>query len=226
MNARIWIAVGALAALVGTAAPAMAAKAIVVDYDAALVYPLEDGRLVRGPMITNNGRVFRSKYLGVFPISEKQRYKRSNMYNIHGDPIRPGEPGALMPYWMRLGRTAQGFHYSAMFSAEGPRHRSRGCYRLSKESAAWLFRWAPIGTPVYVVKRVAQSRFAWLGSAVPRAIAVRPGATRTASFRVAEAPPAPRLVVDAGASPGEGRRRVPPQAGARAVACRPCAKLL
>lgn len=152
--------------------PAAAAKAIVVDYEAGLVYPLQDGRLARGPIITNHGRVFRKKYLGTFPVSEKVVDKRSNMYNRHGDPISNGEAGARMPYWMRLGRTAQGFHYSSLFSETGPRRRSRGCYRLSKSDAVWLFRWAPVGTPVHVVWSVRDSRFAWLAKAAPRKAAL------------------------------------------------------
>ncbi|NLC59527.1 MAG: L,D-transpeptidase [Armatimonadetes bacterium] len=176
MSGWKWIGIGALMAFLATAAPAQAGKVIVVDYDAGLVYPLEDGKLVRGPIITNNGQVFKRKYLGTFHISEKQRHKRSNMYNTQGNPIAPGETGAAMPYWMRLGNTAQGFHYSALFSAEGPRHRSRGCYRLSKESAVWLFGWAPLGTPVHIVKTLAGSRFAWLNGVKARPMAAQPRA--------------------------------------------------
>lgn len=166
-----WIGVFALLWL-APARPADAAKEIVVDYDAGLVYPLDNGRLVRGPVITNNGRVFKKKYLGTFPVSEKVVEKRSNMYNRHGNPIRNGEAGARMPYWMRLGRTAQGFHYSSLFSATGSRRRSRGCYRLSKSDAVWLFRWAPVGTPVHVVWSVRKSRFAWLAKIAPRKAAL------------------------------------------------------
>lgn len=170
-NPAVWIGLCALIWL-APAAPASAGKQIVVDYDAGLVYPLDDGRLVRGPIITNNGRVFRKKYLGTFLVSEKVVSKRSNMYNRHGNPIRNGEAGARMPYWMRLGRTAQGFHYSSLFSATGARRRSRGCYRLSKSDAVWLFRWAHIGTPVHVVWSVRKSRFAWLAGAAARKAAL------------------------------------------------------
>ena len=178
-----WIGVWILL-WVGFAAPAEARKEIVVDYEAGLVYPLENGRLVRGPIITNHGVVFKMKYLGTLRGTEKLIEKRSNLYNRHGQPIRNGEEGARMPYWMRLGHTAQGFHYSSLFSATGPRRRSRGCYRLSKADAIWLFNWTPIGTPVHVVWSVKQSRFAYLQKATssrraslplePQGVSVRP----------------------------------------------------
>jgi len=161
-----WMGVCILIAL-GFATPAEARKEIVVDYEAGLVYPLENGRLVRGPIITNHGVVFKKKYLGTFRVSEKAVEKRSNLYNRHGNPIRNGEEGARMQYWMRLGNTAQGFHYSSLFTANGSRRRSRGCYRLSKADAVWLFGWTPMGTPVQVVWSVRQSRFAYLGKAAP-----------------------------------------------------------
>ncbi|MBI3944673.1 MAG: L,D-transpeptidase [Armatimonadetes bacterium] len=202
MRRWIWSGIGALA-LALLAAPAHAGKAIVVDWKAALVYPLDDGELVRGPLITNNGKVLKPRHLGTFRISEKLVDKRSNMYNKHGKPIQPGEEGARMPYWMRLGGTAQGFHQSSLFNSEGPRHRSNGCYRLSRETAKWLFSWAPKGTPVYVVSDVCVSKFAWLGNSRCERAAAPATAKKPA---VAVAPPATRSTV-ASATAVEGRRR-------------------
>lgn len=174
-------------------APAAAAKQIVVDWQEALIYPLEDGKLVRAPIITNPGKVLLQRHLGVFRVSEKIVDKRSNMYNTDGEPIQPGQEGARMRYWMRFGWTAQGFHQSGMFQESGPRHRSNGCYRLSRASAEWLFHWTPVGTPIFVVNRVKETpRWAFLvkegqnktvaGAAKPAPVraAVKPAVKKTA----------------------------------------------
>jgi len=169
-----WAVLGAMAILLaGVPASAAKGKMIVVDSETALVYPLEDGRLVREPIISNNRKEFVWKDIGTFRITEKIIDKRSNLYNTDGDPIRPGEKGAQMRYWMRMGWTAQGFHQSALFSPELPRRRSHGCYRLSKSSAEWLFNWTPVGTPVHVVRRLKDSRFAGLAKQQPITMAQR-----------------------------------------------------
>ena len=158
-----WAVVGALA-LCAAAGPAQAGKALVVDWNRGLVYPVRNGRLVRDPIVTNTGRVLRGRHLGTFYISQKLPMHRSNMYNTRARPIRRGQAGAPMRYWMRLGGTAQGFHLSPAFTSGGSRHRSNGCYRLSASSARWMYRWASVGTPVHVVTSVCRSsRFAYLG---------------------------------------------------------------
>lgn len=179
MAAWKWMAACALA-LAAVAAPAQAGKAIVVDWNSGLIYPLRNGRLVRSPIITNTGQFMKGKYLGTFSISEKMPLHRSNMYNVHARPIQAGQDGAPMRYWMRIGGTAQGFHLSPLFRADGSRHRSHGCYRLSAAGARWLYGWAPVGTPVYVITSVCHaSRFAYLGgSRCRRHVASAGGAHR------------------------------------------------
>lgn len=61
---------------------------------------------------------------------------------------------------MGRGGTAQGFHLSTLWAANGSRHISGGCYRLSQPDATWLFGWAPIGTPVHVYRSVCDSPYA------------------------------------------------------------------
>jgi hypothetical protein len=172
-----WTGAGTLALLL-MAAPAHAGKALVVDWQQALIYPLKDGRPVRAPIVTNNRETFTDKDIGTFRITEKVEDKRSNLYNTHGKPIRKGEKGASMRYWMRLSWTAQGFHHSALFTPSGSRHRSHGCYRLSLKEAQWLFTWAPVGTPVHVVRNVRESRFAYLLDASPKATVAHKPAPR------------------------------------------------
>lgn len=220
-----WVVLGALSVLIAgapiSAAKASAAKAIVVDSEAALVYPLEDGRLVRKPIVTNNRKEFAWKDIGTFHISEKTADKRSNLYNTDGDPIRPGDKGAVMRYWMRLGWTALGFHQSGLFTPEGRRRRSNGCYRLSKSSAEWLFNWAPAGTPVHVVRRLKDSRFAGLAKQ-PTTVTAQQGkrakavarSPRKASPTTATSKPAPRagskpkVVIKPAPQPATGAARV------------------
>lgn len=137
-------------------------KEIVIDWDHGVLYALEDGDLVHDPIITNTGIRFRGRYLGTFRISQKLLAHRSSMYNEHVQPRQPGQLGAMMRYWMRLGDTAQGLHFSPAWSPDGDRHRSMGCYRLSRADARFLFGWAPIGTPVHVVRDVCDSKWASL----------------------------------------------------------------
>lgn len=140
-------------------------KEIVIDWDHGVLYALEDGELIHHPIITNTGIRFKERYLGTFRISQKLLAHRSSMYNEHVKPRQPGELGAMMRYWMRLGSSAQGLHFSPAWSPDGDRHRSMGCYRLSRADAEFLFEWAPIGTPIHVVRHVCDSRWASLAPA-------------------------------------------------------------
>jgi hypothetical protein len=183
------------------------------------------------------GKNFKEKYLGRFRISEKVLDKHSNMYSIHNKPLEPGDEPAPMRYWMRVGSTAQGFHHSTLFNADGPRHASHGCYRLSKASAKWLFAWTPVGTPVYVVDSIRDSRFAWLaGSHGPgkgteedasargshaRATAARP---KPARARVAATAARPRPRVASQRPTRNGVTAARPKAAPRQAAQAPARK--
>lgn len=203
MRPTKWAGAGALALLLLAAprfgyARSAPDKQIVVDWKTALVYPLQDWDLAHKPIQSNNREEFADKDIGSFPISEKVVDKRSNLYNVHGKPLQPGEDAALMRYWMRLGYSAQGFHQSPLFERWGPPHRSHGCYRLSRRNAIWLFDWAPVGTEVYVVPDIHHSRFAYLlDQAAPKrvvakkprpAVRITPARTETAQASVTITP--------------------------------------
>jgi len=164
MGASAWVAAAAMV-LLAQVAPSRAPrdhKEIVVDWDEGLVYPLDDGRPAHRTLITNTGAQFKEKYLGTFRTTQKLLEHRSSMYNEDVQPIRPGQLGARMPYWMRIGWTDQGFHCSGSWDPKGSRRRSKGCYRLSLDDARWLFHWTPIGTPVHVLSSVCGTRYAFL----------------------------------------------------------------
>jgi lipoprotein-anchoring transpeptidase ErfK/SrfK len=137
-------------------------RAVIVDWNAGLVYPLRNGQPVRRPIVANPGADFHKHYLGSFVITEKQVEHRSTLYNESIGELQPGELGADMPYWQRIGRTPVGFHLSHLWEPERGLHASMGCYRLSQKSARWLFHWTDIGTPVHVVKSLCRSKWAYL----------------------------------------------------------------
>jgi hypothetical protein len=131
------------------ALPAFAAKSLVVDLSKSTVYAFDDGRLVRS-LVINPGSRDTPTRPGHYRISQKVRKGyRSNLVNMHNKPLRHGELGAPMDYWMRLGGTGMGFHRSSLWRPSG-HWGSHGCLRMSRAGARWLFDWAPEGTAVTV----------------------------------------------------------------------------
>jgi lipoprotein-anchoring transpeptidase ErfK/SrfK len=85
--------------------------------------------------------------VGRFQIFRKERYCRSTKYN------------AQMDYAMFFTYDGKAIHmahvvglcsYLKYFGIEDI--GSHGCVRLDEEDAAWLFKWAPMHTPVHVLK--------------------------------------------------------------------------
>lgn len=146
-------------------------KEIVIAWEASLMYLIQDGKLVGEPLILNGARrqYLRPQHLGEFKISEKMRLKRSNLYDINGDPLPDKKmaprSGAVMRNWMRLGKLAVGLHYSPAFRfhrSAGARHRSHGCYRMSRKDSNHVFKWAPVGTPIHVMRYLGGSEWQFL----------------------------------------------------------------
>jgi lipoprotein-anchoring transpeptidase ErfK/SrfK len=157
-------------------APAPPPKEIVIAWEASLLYLLENGKPIGKPLVINGAqrRYFREAHLGRFVITEKARVWRSNLYDVNGDPLPDrrlaATRGAVMRNWMRLGTGAVGLHYSPAFRFHvkaSERHRSHGCYRLSKEDSERVYQWAPKGTPVHVVRSLAGTRWAFLRQHTP-----------------------------------------------------------
>lgn len=172
--------------------PPAVGKEIVVAWEASLLYLLKDGKLAHKPLVINGAQrqYFRDAFVGNFKISEKMREKRSNLYDIHGDPLpdktQAAENGAVMRNWMRIGPLAVGLHYSPAFRFQyspSRRHRSHGCYRMSRRDSNMVFKWASVGTPVHVVRSLAGSKYEALVSLTPQELITGREPTRTASSR-------------------------------------------
>jgi len=115
-----------------------ASQEIIVDLSEQMAYAYEDGELVMEGKISS-GKIGRETPAGEYKILEKQRYHRSNLW-----PKPNG--GARMDYMMRLTNDGIAMHLGYVPN----RPASHGCIRLKNGFAQKLFRWAKVGTPVYV----------------------------------------------------------------------------
>lgn len=113
-------------------------KEIVVDLSEQLAYAYEDGDLVFEGRISS-GMIGRDTPVGEYRILEKKRYHRSNLW-----PKPNG--GAKMNYMLRLTNTGIAMHLGYVPN----RPASHGCIRMQSDFAQRMYRWAEVGTPVYV----------------------------------------------------------------------------
>jgi len=116
----------------------MAEQEIVVDLSEQMAYAYEDGELIMEGRISS-GKIGRETPAGEYRILEKKRHHRSNLW-----PKPNG--GARMDYMLRLTNTGIAMHLGYVPN----RPASHGCIRLKNGFAQRLFRWAKVGTPVYV----------------------------------------------------------------------------
>lgn len=113
-------------------------KYIEIDIGHQVGYAIEDGNVVFSGKISSGKPGYRTP-TGVFKITEKKRYHRSNLY-----PKPNG--GASMPFMMRLSGSSVALHKGQI----GRVPLSHGCIRLGSSFSSRLFKWAPHGTPVDV----------------------------------------------------------------------------
>ena len=113
-------------------------KEIVVDLSEQMAYAYEDGDIIFEGRISS-GKIGRETPNGTFRILEKKRYHRSNLW-----PKPNG--GAKMNYMLRLTNTGIAMHLGHVPN----RPASHGCIRMRNGFAQRMFRWAEVGTPVYV----------------------------------------------------------------------------
>jgi lipoprotein-anchoring transpeptidase ErfK/SrfK len=116
----------------------LAEQEIIVDLSEQMAYAYDDGNLVMEGRISS-GKVGRETPTGEFRILAKELKHRSNLW-----PKPNG--GAKMNYMMRLTNTGIAMHLGYVPN----RPASHGCIRLQNGFAQRLFRWAKVGTPVYV----------------------------------------------------------------------------
>jgi len=113
-------------------------KEIVVDLSEQRAYALEDGYVVFKGRISS-GKIGRETPNGEFRILQKKRRHRSNLW-----PKPNG--GAKMNYMLRLTNSGIAMHLGYVPNKPA----SHGCIRLKNGFAQKMFKWADVGTPVYV----------------------------------------------------------------------------
>ena len=113
-------------------------KEIVVDLSVQMAYAMEDGIVVFDGRISS-GKRGRETPAGQFRIMQKKRHHKSNLW-----PKPKG--GAKMPYMMRLTNSGIAMHLGYVPNKPA----SHGCIRLESGFAQKMYKWARVGTYVYV----------------------------------------------------------------------------
>ncbi len=128
----------ALSALAALPSPAAAAgrKRIVVVLSEQRVYAYEGNTVV----FSTRANV-RGAKRGQFRIQNKVPMAKSSVL------------GWKLPYWMGIyyvGRIQNGFHGYSVRADGTLAANSLGCIVMPTSAAAWLYRWASVGTPVTI----------------------------------------------------------------------------
>jgi lipoprotein-anchoring transpeptidase ErfK/SrfK len=113
-------------------------KEIVVDLSLQMAYAMEDGIVVFDGRISS-GKRGRETPAGDYRIIQKKRHHKSNLW-----PKPNG--GAKMPYMMRLTNSGIAMHLGYVPNKPA----SHGCIRLEPGFAQKMYKWARVGTYVYV----------------------------------------------------------------------------
>lgn len=116
------------------------AKALCADKSARKVFAVENGRVVKA-MAARFGRAHFRTDNGLFYITWKHKDHVSSIYHV------------AMPYAMFFDG-GKAIHYSARFRRIGfSGQGSHGCINIrAKKKLAWVYRWAPVRTPVLVAR--------------------------------------------------------------------------
>ena len=121
-----------------TSSSLFAYKEIVVDLSEQMAYAIEDGFVMFEGRVSS-GVIGRDTPNGEYRILQKKRYHKSNLW-----PKPDG--GATMNYMLRLTNTGIAMHLGPVPN----RPASHGCIRLKNGFAQRMFKWARVGTSVYV----------------------------------------------------------------------------
>jgi len=113
-------------------------KEVLIDLSNQRAYAIEDGFVVFEGRISS-GKAGRETPNGEFEIIQKKRHHKSNLW-----PKPNG--GAKMPYMMRLTNSGIAMHLGHVPNKPA----SHGCIRLKNGLAQKMYRWARVGTYVYV----------------------------------------------------------------------------
>ncbi len=116
----------------------LAYKEIVVDLSEQMAYAIEDGFVAFEGRVSS-GVIGRDTPNGEYRILQKKRYHKSNLW-----PKPDG--GATMNYMLRLTNSGIAMHLGPV----PDKPASHGCIRLKNGFAQRMFKWARVGTSVYV----------------------------------------------------------------------------
>jgi lipoprotein-anchoring transpeptidase ErfK/SrfK len=145
---RRWLVV-VLLALAVTAAPvtgaAKAQKAIVVSISQQMLWAYKGDQVVLNSYVST-GRSGFDTPLGSFAVLSK--LPSQTMEGVIGGEYYnvPDVPWVL--YFTNSGHALHGTYWHNNFGTP----MSHGCINLPMDVAAWLYDWAPLGTPVLVVQ--------------------------------------------------------------------------
>jgi lipoprotein-anchoring transpeptidase ErfK/SrfK len=145
---RRWLVV-VLLALAVTAAPATGAakaqKAIVVSISQQMLWAYKGDQVVLNSYVST-GRSGFDTPLGSFAVLSK--LPSQTMEGVIGGEYYnvPDVPWVL--YFTNSGHALHGTYWHNNFGTP----MSHGCINLPMDVAAWLYDWAPLGTPVLVVQ--------------------------------------------------------------------------
>jgi lipoprotein-anchoring transpeptidase ErfK/SrfK len=145
---RRWLVV-VLLALAVTAAPvtgaAKAQKAIVVSISQQMLWAYKGDQVVLNSYVST-GRSGFDTPLGSFAVLSK--LPSQTMEGVIGGEYYnvPDVPWVL--YFTNSGHALHGTYWHNNFGTP----MSHGCINLPMDIAAWLYDWAPLGTPVLVVQ--------------------------------------------------------------------------
>ena len=128
----------AISIFIFTSTTLFAYKEIVVDLSEQMAYAIEDGFVAFEGRISS-GVVGRETPNGDYRILQKKRYHKSNLW-----PKPDG--GATMNYMLRLTNSGIAMHLGPVPNKPA----SHGCIRLKNGFAQRMFKWARVGTAVYV----------------------------------------------------------------------------
>ncbi len=117
------------------------AKFILVDISDQWLYAYQDGQLVFTAPVSTGMDGFNTP-IGSFSIFWKYRVQTMRNYNY----VVPNVPHVM--YITYSGVALHGTYWHNEFGT-GAR-LSHGCINLPLDAAAWLYNWAPLGTPVQV----------------------------------------------------------------------------
>ncbi len=109
------------------------------------LYLWNGNQLIGGPYSISSGKPGYYTPTGTFKIISKNPMAWSSKYGLY------------MPYWMQFTGAGHGIHELPEWPGgykEGANHLglrvSHGCVRLGVGPAAYVYNWAPIGTPIYI----------------------------------------------------------------------------